>query len=193
MIHPSALLHSCSFWHESDRWTRQVWRRFDEVRGLRLRSYLGAVDQRYGTDDDRSIVNTETQHDAQLPQREERELDTDARGNLRDHEDTRIHWQSTCANTARRCLLLKRWPLKCQPFCETQAVDVPCRMLNAQAVLLHGHVACATDDAFTPVRWAYCALRLRVRLEQFTALYVAHVLNHLLCRRTERVVGFVLL
>ena len=32
-------------------------------------------------------------------------------------------------------------------------------------------------------------MRLRVRLEQFKQLYVAHVLNHLLCRRTERVVG----
>ena len=53
--------------------------------------------------------------------------------------------------------------------------------------------ACATDDAFTPVWWAFCALRLRVRLEEFKQLYVAHILNHLLCRRTERVVGFVLL
>ena len=46
--------------------------------------------------------------------------------------------------------------------------------------------ACATDDAFSPVWWAFFALRLRVRLEQFKQLYVAHVLNHLLCRRTER-------
>ena len=45
--------------------------------------------------------------------------------------------------------------------------------------------ACARDD-FRP-------LRLRVRLEQFKQLYVAHVLNHLLCRRAERVVGSVLL
>ena len=36
-------------------------------------------------------------------------------------------------------------------------------------------------------------VRLRVRLEQFKQLYVAHVLNHLLCRCTERVVGFVLM
>ena len=36
-------------------------------------------------------------------------------------------------------------------------------------------------------------LRLRVRLEQFKQLYVAHVLNHFLGRHAERVVGFVLL
>ena len=72
--------------------------------------------------------------------------------NLCQYRSVCIQGAKARAKTARRCLLLKRWPLKCQPFCETQAVDVPCRMLNAQAVLLHGHVACATDDAFTPVR-----------------------------------------
>ena len=51
--------------------------------------------------------------------------------------------------------------------------------------------ACAIDDAFTPEWYAFFALRLRVRLEQFNQLYVAHVLNHFLCRRTERVVSFV--
>ena len=34
---------------------------------------------------------------------------------------------------------------------------------------------------------------LCTRLEQFKQLYVAHVLDHFLCHRTERVVGFVLL
>ena len=38
---------------------------------------------------------------------------------------------------------------------------------------------------------AFFALRLRICLEQFKQLYVAHVLNHFLGRRTERVVGFV--
>ena len=53
--------------------------------------------------------------------------------------------------------------------------------------------ACAIDDAITPVGFSCFALRFGIRLEQFKQLYVAHVLNHLLCRRTERVVGFVLL
>ena len=53
--------------------------------------------------------------------------------------------------------------------------------------------ASAIDTAFTPVRQAFFALRLGVRLEQFKQLYVAHVLSHFLWRRTERVVSFVLL
>ena len=53
--------------------------------------------------------------------------------------------------------------------------------------------ACAMDDAFTPVWQAVFALHLRIRLEQIEQLYVAHVLNHFLWRRTERVVGFVLM
>ena len=50
--------------------------------------------------------------------------------------------------------------------------------------------ACAIDDAFTPIWYTFFALRLRVRLEQFKQLHVAHVLNHFLWRRTEWVVGF---
>ena len=53
--------------------------------------------------------------------------------------------------------------------------------------------ACAIDDALTPVEQAFFALRLRICLEQLKEFYVAHVLNHFLGRRTERVVGFDLL
>ena len=49
------------------------------------------------------------------------------------------------------------------------------------------------DDALGPIQQAFFALRLWVCLEQFKQLYIAHVLNHFLGRRTERVVGFVLL
>ena len=71
--------------------------------------------------------------------------------------------------------------------------EVHCTLDNASVgcTFFQEMPACAVDDAFASVWWAFFALRLRVCLEHFKQLYVAHVLNHFLGRRTERVVGFV--